>query len=297
MRRQSRSPVPAASCLVLALAAIGTIALVSAAQDVTRFDVDTRVDVGGYSLHLTCKGNGSPTVVLEAGLGAGSRSWEKVLPDVSTVTRVCSYDRPNLGRSDPAFRDVRRIGTRTYLELRSGREITQAVRTLLRNVKEASPYVFVGHSFGGLASMLYAHHYPDEIAGMVLVDSMHPDQAVRLRSLMTPAEVQIDRELWTQNREGLDIDSIAAEVRAASGRSTIPLIVLAQGRPESNPTERSTKEAQVWRELQIDLSKRSSNGRLVVAEKSGHDIHVDQPELVVAAIREVVETARTKARP
>src|SRR5262245_36550973 len=73
-------------------------------------NVDVRVDIGGYALHLTCQGDGSPTVVLAAGLEASARTWQRVVPQVQTLTRVCSYDRANVASSDPAPREVRRIG-------------------------------------------------------------------------------------------------------------------------------------------------------------------------------------------
>jgi len=259
-------------------------------------DIDTRVDIGGYALHLTCQGNGSPTVVLASGLEASARTWQRVVPEVQKLTRVCSYDRAYVGSSDPAPREVRRIGDRTFIELRSGQDLVQDLRKLLLKAAEPSPYVLVGHSFGGSAAMLYAHHYPGDVVGMVLVDSTHPEQTRRLGAFMTATEAKLARDGFIQNREGFDIERILGEVGATRWRTNIPLVVLAAGRPDPNPTTRSTQEAKVWRDLQIDLSQRSPNGKLIVAEKSGHNIQVDQPELVTEAIRDVVAATRARVR-
>jgi len=140
-------------------------------------------------------------VVLASGLEASARTWQRVVPEVQKLTRVCSYDRAYVGSSDPAPREVRRIGDRTFIELRSGQDLVQDLRKLLLKAAEPSPYVLVGHSFGGSAAMLYAHYYPGDVVGMVLVDSTHPEQTRRLGAL---AQRQIDRrrEKRTQHPGG-----------------------------------------------------------------------------------------------
>lgn len=282
--------------LLAALIAFGTVSLGVAAQNAARPDIDARVDVGGYKLQISCTGQGSPTVVLDAGLGGDSRTWQKLKPQIGAFTRVCAYDRANLGRSDPPSRDVRRIESRTFIELRSGGDAVRDLHTLLTNAKETGPYVLVGHSFGGLVSMMYAAQYPNDVVGMVLVDSVHPDQARRLTPLMTPEEAQVEQSAALQNREGFDLNQVLDEARATDWRSNIPLMVLAQGRPESPATERSTREGAIWRAMQEEHARRSPNGRLIIAEKSGHNIHNDEPGLVVTAIRDVVDLAKANTR-
>src|SRR5215210_8391078 len=122
------------------------------------------VDVGGYSLHINCVGQGSPTVVLDAGLGDFSAQWIRVQREVSDTTRVCAYDRAGMGWSE--------MGP----EPRDAKQISSELHTLLKGAGIEGPFVLVGHSFGGLYTRTYAARYPDEVAGVVLVDSSSPKQ-------------------------------------------------------------------------------------------------------------------------
>ena len=121
------------------------------------------VDIGGYRLHLNCTGTSGPAVVLIAGAGDFSFDWGLVQPDVSRFARVCSYDRAQLAWSDPGPTP------------RTMRQDAHELHTLLRAARIKAPYVLVGHSLGGLIARVYAEQYPDEVAGMVLVDSTHED--------------------------------------------------------------------------------------------------------------------------
>ena len=123
------------------------------------------VDVGGYSLHINCVGQGSPTVVLDGGSGEWSAQWVRVQREVSDTTRVCAYDRAGMGWSE--------MGP----EPRDARQISSELHTLLSKAGIEGPYVLVGHSLGGLSMQTYAARYPDEVAGVALVDSStEPDQ-------------------------------------------------------------------------------------------------------------------------
>ncbi len=237
-----------------------------------RLPLDQLVDVGGYRLYIKCIGSGSPTVILEAGLGGDSSGWSKVMPDVGKFTRVCAYDRPSEGKSDPAPRPLRRFGSHTYIELRTGQQITQDLHTLLAKAVEAGPYVLVGHSLGGLYAILYANQYAKDIVGMVLVDASHPDQNARAAALTRPELAKRSHEGLMQNEEGADIDAIFAQVRAEHWRSNIPLYVLAQGLVRPPPAEWSsdqwTKYTQATRDMQADHARRSPNSKLIIAERA-----------------------------
>jgi len=125
------------------------------------------VDVGGYKLHINCTGQGSPTVILEAGMGNYSLFWAYVQPEVAKYTRVCSYDRAGYGWSEPSPRP------------RTAIVEVEELHTLLVNANIQGPYVLVGHSLGGMLVRVYANNYPDEVVGMILVDSYHEERPIR----------------------------------------------------------------------------------------------------------------------
>jgi len=126
------------------------------------------VDVGGYRLHIFCEGSGSPTVIMESGLGDSSLIWARVRPESVKITRTCVYDRAGLGWSEPSPQP------------RTAATIVEELHTLLVNGAITGPYVLVGHSIGGAYVRLYAHTYPESVVGMVLVDSSHEEQSARL---------------------------------------------------------------------------------------------------------------------
>lgn len=123
------------------------------------------VDVGEHRLHLNCLEQGSPTVVLDGGWGYTSVEWSGwVQPEVAEHSRVCAYDRQGMGWSEPGPSPL------------DANRAASELHTLLQEADEEGPYVLVGHSLAGLYSRIYAERYPEEVAGMVLVDSTHPDQ-------------------------------------------------------------------------------------------------------------------------
>ncbi len=129
------------------------------------------VDVGGYSLHIYCTGSGSPTVILDAGGGNSSFDWDQVQPGIAKFTRVCSFDRAGNGWSDESPNP------------RTSKYMVEELHTLLKNSETPGPYILVGHSLGGANARLYASQYPDEVAGIVLVDASHEDQLEKIPQL------------------------------------------------------------------------------------------------------------------
>jgi pimeloyl-ACP methyl ester carboxylesterase len=149
---------------VLALASIGGgYETLREAADAKAYPVPGRlIDVGGHRLHLSCTGSGSPTVVLEPGAGGMSSTLGWIVPAVARDTRVCVYDRAGRGWSEPAS------------TAQDGAHIATDLHTLLQRGHVPGPYVLAGHSFGGLYVLTFAARYPDEVAGMVLIDSTAP---------------------------------------------------------------------------------------------------------------------------
>ncbi|MEZ4735051.1 MAG: alpha/beta hydrolase [Caldilineaceae bacterium] len=142
--------------LLVALGAIGAAyQAMATVRDARAFPPSGQlVDVGGYRLHLSCIGQGSPTVILESGQANSLAVWSWIQPEVAKTTQVCAYDRAGIGGSDtgPLPRDAR--------------QMVRELHTLLQNAAIAPPYVLVGHSFGGLVTHVYAAQYPAEVAGL-----------------------------------------------------------------------------------------------------------------------------------
>jgi pimeloyl-ACP methyl ester carboxylesterase len=149
---------------VMAVAAVGgAVETVGLASDRSSYAMPGRLlDVGGHRLHLDCTGSGSPTVVLMSGLGGNSAGWARIAPAVADTTRVCAYDRAGQGWSEDA--PVRQDGVAAATDLHA----------LLDRAGEDGPYVLVGHSIGGDYAMVYADRYPEQVAGMVLLDATSP---------------------------------------------------------------------------------------------------------------------------
>lgn len=156
--------------LLYPLFAILALASVGAAYETVHEAVDARtyampgqlIDVGGHELHVNCTGSGSPTVVLEPGAGGSSSVFGWIAPVVARDTRVCVYDRAGRGWSEPADSP------------QDAAQIAADLRTVLRRANIPGPFVLAGHSFGGLYALTFAARYPDDTAGMVLVDSTAP---------------------------------------------------------------------------------------------------------------------------
>jgi pimeloyl-ACP methyl ester carboxylesterase len=130
------------------------------------------VDMGGYKMHINCMGQGSPTVILEAGQSDYSVIWTSVQPEIAETTRVCSYDRAGYGWSEPSPYPFTAVAA------------VKELHTLLANANVEGPHVLVGHSLGGMFMRVYVHNYPDDVVGMVLVDSTHEERLVRYPELI-----------------------------------------------------------------------------------------------------------------
>ena len=265
------------------------------------------VDVGGHRLHINCTGTGSPTVVIEAGLGDWSTSWGgSVQPEVAKTTRVCTYDRAGLGWSDAAALPS------------DAAQFAEELHTLLQNANVPGPYVMVGHSLGGFIVRIFAHDYVSEVAGVVLVDSMNPKQVTESlsSSLARMSSVQAvlarfgvgrllvklpaiasgappngeayyplyirPQSLQTTAKEYQQLPASAAEAAAVTSFGDLPLIVLT-ARLNDNPG---------WPEWQTELLQLSSKSEHMFAENSGHVIQFDQPDAAISAILKMVELVR-----
>jgi pimeloyl-ACP methyl ester carboxylesterase len=236
------------------------------------------VDIGGRSLFLECQGAGGPTVVLEAGLTGDQRTWDLVIEDLPPDVRACSYDRANIGESDPAPTP------------RSAQDVVDDLSTLLEAAGEEPPYVLVGFSFGGIFVQLYAADHPEEVTGIVLVESNHPDEARQFERHLTDEQIAEDRAIAQDNPEGIDIYASYDELREAGPLPDVPLIVItaseadAEWPPGWDPELFDRLRAQ----QQADLASLVPGGRQIIAEDSAHEVPAHRPEVVVDAILEVL---------
>lgn len=240
------------------------------------------VDAGGHKLRIERMGKGSPTVVFESGLAQPRNMWGTVPGEVAKYTRVVIYERAGINGSDLA------PTPRTITDL------VEDLHRLLKNAEVGGPYVLVGHSIGGLNVRLFASKYPEEVAGLVLVDSSHEDEYQRIGELLTPeAREGYLKHEGGGNPERVDLLASASQLKASAPLKEMPIIVLsAPG--NDNPATGGARGAQVHNELQASFQSLFPHSTRILVEKSGHFIQLDQPEIVADSISKVVQWARQK---
>ena len=244
------------------------------------------VDIGGRRLEMMRVGSGTPAVVFEAGGGNNHTTWSSILPRVGEFTAAISYSRAGRSKSDPATTP------------RTPENIVEDLRALLRAAKVAPPYVLVGHSIGALYMRVYAIKYPQEVAGLVLVDGSHERQAQEFarvgRPPAQPPASPPANDVNAQEFAGFRPIMQAGSLGLTGRLPNIPMAVLTAQRVTGQGGETEVMR-KVWRELHEDIFRQTSYGIHVVTSKSGHYIHNDEPDLVVNAIRFVVDAVRPAA--
>lgn len=235
------------------------------------------VSIGERKLSISCSGTpAKSTVVLLAGAGRTAADWSKTEPEIAKFTRVCSYDRAGLGQSEKTPKP------------QSIEEVLADLHALLATVGEHGPFLLVGHSLGGVYVRHYSTKYPGQVTGLVLVDGAHEEQLWRFREA-APATAA-----W----QGIgEIDGFFIKPgQLLQWKTTLPMIVLSHGalRRENLPPGITEVEFQaiekIWQDLQIDMTTRSPKGELRRATRSGHFIQLDQPEMVIQAIRDLSQS-------
>jgi pimeloyl-ACP methyl ester carboxylesterase len=272
------------------------------------------ISVGERQLHLLCKGDQGPTVVIEQGGGEPARLWWAIQDRVAEFARVCTYDRAGYGWSDSAP---------------LGRTIDQRVEdlhSLLINANLAPPFVFVAHSYGGLIVRWFAKQYPHMTAGLVLVDT--PEEAVLFRPETLRFHLRMAKMVGIvkicahfgilrllAKRYSLDavglvfvrpheyaaamddvasLNLVSAPLRMSAGFGALgntPLAVLTHGQPFPGPFAILEHG---WSDGQSRLAALSSAGELIVAKNSNHMINQDEPDLIVETIRRIHACARNR---
>jgi pimeloyl-ACP methyl ester carboxylesterase len=273
------------------------------------------VVVGDHKLHLLCKGSAYPTIVIEQGAGDPSRLWWPVQDKIAEFASVCTYDRAGYGWSEPVA---------------SGRTIAERaeeLHTLLTNAGIPAPYILVAHSYGGFIVRCFARNHPDQAAGIVLVDT--PEETAffrrevlnfysRLRFMNAAVELvarfgvlRLLGQLFPLDHVGLSFvrpaeystagDDLASlqlvppmgNFGGAGSLGDLPLAVITHGQPFPGPFFILEKG---WADGQTRLAALSTNSLLIRANNSNHMIQIDEPGLVVDAVRRVHAAARNKAK-
>jgi len=268
--------------------------------------------IGGYSLHLNCQGEGTPVVVLDAGLGGFSLDWFYVQEDLSQITRVCSYDRAGYGWSDEGPPP------------RTTDQIVEELYELLDVAGVKSPYILVGHSFGGFNMIYFAKSYPALVAGLVLVDSSHPDQFEALPdmphpdmnddvgrkfSFFYPGKILYSypeqvretalrllttrKAFSTQRRELINFRYSGVQVKQLGHINDLPLVVISRGRSDWPNDPRGQLLEKTWQRLQKDLVELVPHGRQIIAEGSGHMIQLERPDVIIKAVSNMLDELKT----
>jgi CubicO group peptidase (beta-lactamase class C family)/pimeloyl-ACP methyl ester carboxylesterase len=269
------------------------------------------IDIGaGRKMYLECKGSGSPTVILESGYRNDAEIWSAqlepgvsvVFPEVAKFTRVCAYDRPG------TFLDANHLSRSTPVPMpRTARDLVSDLHTLLETAHVPGPYLFAAHSFGGIFARLYACTYPNTVVGLLLVDAL----SEKVRSGLTPEQWKFYVNFgFSQPPPGLEkykeietLDVNASldqmkEAATAKPLPPIPVFVLTQGHPfdlspwQPLPADFPGALDKAWHAAQDSLATLTPNAKHRIATKSSHYIQVQEPQLVIDAIKQVVDAVR-----
>jgi Tol biopolymer transport system component/pimeloyl-ACP methyl ester carboxylesterase len=270
-------------------------------RPVSNHGMDENIRISTHSLHIRCWGEGGPTVVIDTGVGDTLDRWGDFQLQVAEFTHVCTYNRAGYGTSE--------VGPLP----RHSQRLAGELHHLLEKAGIKGPYLLVGHSLGGLTIQVFADRYPNQVAGLILLDppplqfitgqafpelfQMLEDQALELQNLAEATHQSADPEAQSQanyleaiaSEHAALIAESASQVAAIESFGDVPLVVIGSGIP--NPAFGQDAEAyqQFWIEQNRELADKSTNGRFVLAQESSHYIHEDAPDLVLDAIREMVK--------
>ena len=233
-----------------------------------------KLDIGGIELYYELLGenNEGPTLVFDSGYGASSENWNPIKDEVAKFSKIFIYDRAGVGKSEMDDRP------------RHSQQSVENLRVLLKKAGVKPPYVLVGHSFGGLNIRLFASTYPEEVAGVILLDSTHEDQNKILPSLFTKEVQEAYFNQFTLEGSLNEVEESLEQVRTSKSFRNIPLIVVTGGLQPFHTVESMA----TWMRFQRELTNLSTNKKHIVVEDAGHAIHTDQPQVVVDVIRDML---------
>lgn len=260
--------------ILVVLALVTPFAALALAKRATD-DMPSQIEVGGHLLRTRIEGTGSPAVVLEIGLGGPLEEWAVVQSEVARFTSVFAYDR---------------IGANYKVSVLTGREIAADLHAALVKAQVSPPYVLAGGSFAGVYNQIFAQMYPDEVVGIVLLDSPTKKFLDWIRTNHPEEDITLKHHPdWP---EGVGILPTFDELLSGGPLPNIPVLVVTAARPLNEHSGFKAEARSVWLASHEEFAQQLPQGRHIITGKSGHGIAVEQPDLVVDLIRELVEQAR-----
>jgi pimeloyl-ACP methyl ester carboxylesterase len=239
-----------------------------------------KVDASGHNLNLLVGGEVAPTVVFEAGFGAGLTSWSTVQSNIAKFARTVSYDRAGIGQSEAGPKP------------RAAKQIALELHTALQNAGIGPPYVLVGHSFGGIYVRVFADMYPKEVTGMVLIDPSQETFDDWTRTHKEAQRIALDEQIAKGSQgvrdESAEVNRSYQQARAAKVPAGVPVILLTAMKDDTMPAE----VRKVWVEKHDEWITKVAGGKHISVENSGHFIQGEQPQVVIDAIRQAVAQSK-----
>lgn len=239
--------------------------------------VGQKVNINGTELYYEHNGNSNDklTIVFESGYGWDLNNWNTIRNEVSKVANIFMYDRDGVGKSAKSIKPKHSI------------QIIENLRSLLQKLDIKPPYIFIGHSFGGINVRLYASNFPEEVVGVILLDSVHEDQNKKMISLFTKKVQEEYLGQFTVEASLSEFEESLEQVRS-SNLGNVPLIVMTGGTQLHHTIQSMT----VWMQFQRELANLSSNSTHLIVKDAGHAIHIDHPQPVINAIIKMLEIVR-----
>ncbi|TLS36173.1 alpha/beta fold hydrolase [Pseudalkalibacillus caeni] len=236
--------------------------------------IGQRVNVEGIELYYEyiTSSTDDITIVFESGYGWDLNNWNSIREDVSKFGNMFLYDRDGIGKSEKSNKPKHSI------------QIIKNLRILLKKAEIKPPYLLVGHSFGGVNVRLYASKYPEEVAGIILLDSVHEDQNKKMVPFFTE---KVRKEYLGQFAVEATLNEFEESLEQVRGVTlgSIPLLVITGG----TQSHHTTQSMALWMNFQTELARLSSKGNHLIIKEAGHAIHIDEPKIVINVIKEMIE--------
>ncbi|WP_010194338.1 alpha/beta fold hydrolase [Bacillus sp. m3-13] len=236
----------------------------------------SRLNINSFYLDYKIYGelSGFPTVIMDAGYGDYSKAWESVYPAISKLTQVFLYDRAGLGKSE------RSPNPRTSLFM------VEELRKILMSKNVLPPYILVGHSYGGVNMRLFNNLYPQEVAGLVLIDSTPEDYPERFLPSMSDEFKEAYNKQFTLEGDFHEFKESLHQLHLSNRVTDTPTIVMSAGKK----AHYSKGSQALWNSMQEEILRFTTQGEFIVAENSAHYIQNDEPLLVINTIKKLIKS-------